>query len=221
MATSPLSPPTETTTTKPTSGDDRYDQLCKQLDELTFAYIHKMNQYVNDRATTNSELQKGFLELAHAKYTMGDKTLSHASYDGRMKAKLLLKVDHKDNSTPYTMIRLPKERIDLGLRQRIENETEWMQKKDLKDVVDKEEYEMDEKKPGKKVRRIATKANGDPLHWFGLLVSPSLRTCQDYFQTATTHLIDTANLIHELRTMEQRYLSLEQEKNAIDTKRYS
>lgn len=90
------------------------------------------------------------------------------------------------------MLRIPNEHIDLGttyskgLRQRTENETEWMQRKDLK--TGKEEFEMDEKKPVKKVRKMPTKANGDPLHWFGLLVSPSLRTSQDHFQTGKTGL---------------------------------
>jgi hypothetical protein len=109
-------------------------------------------------------------------------------------------VDHK-STTPYSMLRIPNEHIDLGttyskgLRQRTENETEWMQRKDLK--TGKEEYEMDEKKPVKKVRKMPTKANGDPLHWFGLLVSPSLRTSQDHFQTGKIGL-NTKGVVYSL-----------------------
>jgi hypothetical protein len=42
----------------------------------------------------------------------------------------------------------------------------------------KEDIELDEKKNQKKIKK-----SRDPLHWFGLFVSPSLRTTQDHFKT--------------------------------------
>ncbi|ORZ07596.1 hypothetical protein BCR42DRAFT_425833 [Absidia repens] len=200
-----------------TTIDDSLDLVCKELDQLALTYLYKLNRYTQARTITTSELQKGFLGLAHAKYTMGAKTISHFSYDERMKAQVQLKVDYSAKS-PYTMTHIPSETLEpstktKGLRQRIEKESEWMQK-DPDDVAENEEFEMDEKKPLKKGRRII-KAIGNPLHWFGLLVSPSLRTSQDHFQTATTHLIDLANMIHDLQIMEQQYQALQDKKDHL------
>ncbi|KAI8081542.1 uncharacterized protein BX664DRAFT_195937 [Halteromyces radiatus] len=83
------------------------------------------------------------------------------------------------------------------------------------DVTEKEEYEMDEKKPtNKKKGNKVNKVNGNPLHWFGVLVSPSLRTSQEHFQTALTHLIDMANLVHDIENLEQQYKALKKDKQA-------
>ncbi|CAO3595747.1 unnamed protein product [Absidia cylindrospora] len=201
-----------------TTIDDSLDSICKELDQLTLTYIYKLNRYTQARTASAGELQKGFLGLAHAKYTMGAKTISHFSYNERMKAQVQLKVDYTAKS-PYTMTHIPSDTLEQStktqglLRQRIEKESEWMQK-DPDDVAENEEFEMDEKKPLKKVTRVI-KAIGNPLHWFGLLVSPSLRTSQDHFQTATTHLIDLANMIHDLQTMEQQYQALQDEKDNL------
>ncbi|KAI8081543.1 uncharacterized protein BX664DRAFT_268977 [Halteromyces radiatus] len=67
---------------------DPLNGVCKELDRLTLSYLTILNQYTQDRAAISSELQKGFLDLAHAKYTMGAKTISHFSYDERMKAQI-------------------------------------------------------------------------------------------------------------------------------------
>ena len=49
---------------------------------------------------------------------------------------------------------------------------------------------MNEKRPGKRKSNsnngttiIKTTGRRDPLHWFGILVSPSLRASQDHFKT--------------------------------------
>lgn len=42
----------------------------------------------------------------------------------------------------------------------------------------KDDIELDEKKNKKKIKK-----SGDPLHWFGLFVSPSLRTSQEHFKS--------------------------------------
>lgn len=83
-----------------------------------------------------------------------------------------------------------------------------------------------EPKQEKKVK----KTNKDPLHWFGLFVSPSLRTSQKSFKLgkwlifccklinrvfiATEKLIDQVNTIIELKEMEERYHDLLESKEA-------
>ena len=92
---------------------------------------------------------------------------------------------------------------------------------------------MDEKKNKKKIKK-----SGDPLHWFGLFVSPSLRTTQEHFKSGkmnnkalsmrmliyiymylvTEQLVNQVNRIHELQSMEKRYHQLQEEKLSIKLK---
>lgn len=76
-----------------------------------------------------------------------------------------------------------------GLRKRHEPEkkknSEWVQTEDNNSLSDdKDEIELDEKKNKKKIKK-----SRDPLHWFGLFVSPSLRTSQDHFKTGKTYFL--------------------------------
>ncbi|KAM3588558.1 hypothetical protein VKS41_001000 [Umbelopsis sp. WA50703] len=55
----------------------------------------------------------------------------------------------------------------------------------------------------------------DPLHWFGLLVSPSLRISQQHFKTVVSRCIQQANLEYKLANLESQYNTLQQEKSRI------
>ncbi|KAF1799311.1 hypothetical protein FB192DRAFT_1132176 [Mucor lusitanicus] len=102
-----------------------------------------------------------------------------------------------------------------GLRKRNVHEpekkknSEWVAVEE-KPQDDKDHIELDEKKNKKKIKK-----SGDPLHWFGLFVSPSLRTSQEHFKSATEQLVDQVNRIRELQAMEKRYHQLQEEKLAI------
>ncbi|CAO3595554.1 unnamed protein product [Absidia cylindrospora] len=112
------------------------------------------------------------------------------------------------------MTRLSPENLEL--ESKTTEETQLRQRKEDKSKSrnsDSTTEKDDETKD--KVEKKAAKTNGNPLHWFGLLVSSSLRTSQNHFQTATTHYIDLANLIHELEIMEQQYQSLKKKKQDL------
>lgn len=71
-----------------------------------------------------------------------------------------------------------------GLRKRHEvakkKNSEWVQiTEENSSLSDKKhDIELDEKKNKKKIKQ-----SGDPLYWFGLFVSPSLRTSQEHFKS--------------------------------------
>lgn len=78
-----------------------------------------------------------------------------------------------------------------GIRQRHtkkQENSEWIQDENLRDSAEREEYEMNEKRPTLNGRKKAT-GKRDPLHWFGLLVSPSLRFSQDHFKTGQSNKV--------------------------------
>ncbi|KAI8136714.1 hypothetical protein BJV82DRAFT_675726 [Fennellomyces sp. T-0311] len=208
-----------------TNGDLRtIETVCKELDALALTYLVKLEEYTQNWQITTSQLQQGFLQLAHAKYTMGSGKISQCSYDERMKAQARVtfdtatgKVVPLDPSPEEPAAATVKKKPSLRLRRRRSlPATEWAQDENLNDAADRNEYEMNEKKPGlKKVQPFKTTGRRDPLHWFGLLVSPSLRVSQEHFKTATMRIIDQANSIRELTALEERYRKLEHEKKRL------
>lgn len=62
------------------------------------------------------------------------------------------------------------------------------------------------KTPPKKFR------SDDPIHWYGILVPPSLRTAQKSFTDAVQHQVpDLAGVIVEMRAVEERITQLRKE----------
>ncbi|KAI8059982.1 uncharacterized protein B0P05DRAFT_558272 [Gilbertella persicaria] len=139
-----------------------YDSICKQLDALTVSYFNKLNEYNHHWQDAADHFQQGFVDLAHAKYTMGARTLSQYSYDERMKAILQVDIDEQEQMHPKQVIQ----------------HTATKQLDDIDDD-DKESIKLKEKK----------KKSTNPLHWFGLLVSPSLRLSQDHFKKGKHFLL--------------------------------
>lgn len=88
-------------------------------------------------------------------------------------------------SQPEESTEKKEEKEEEGLRKRNVHEpekkknSEWVAVDETKKAINEEQHdiELDEKKNKKKIRKAR-----DPLHWFGLFVSPSLRTSQDHFK---------------------------------------
>ncbi|KAG2211547.1 hypothetical protein INT46_006563 [Mucor plumbeus] len=201
---------------------NNYESICEELDSLSISYLTKLNEYTQQWKETGNQFQKGFLDLAHAKYTMGARTISHFSYDERMKAILQVEIDDQDKIHSKTLTPPVKSKQTLdkkeGLRKRNIHEpekkknSEWVAVED-KPQNDNDDIELDEKKNKKKIKKSC-----DPLHWFGLFVSPSLRTTQEHFKSVTEQLVNQVNRIHELESMEKRYHQLQEEKLSIKLK---
>ncbi|ORX62682.1 hypothetical protein DM01DRAFT_174887, partial [Hesseltinella vesiculosa] len=113
------------------------EETCQQLDSLALTYLAKMNEYTLERHAVAKELEKGFLDLAHAKYTMGAKTISHLSYDQRMKAHLQVNTQQKDDHAPFVIHR-PDQNTATALRQRKTKQKDWIQEPTQDD--DQQEY---------------------------------------------------------------------------------
>ncbi|KAG2203277.1 hypothetical protein INT47_000197 [Mucor saturninus] len=195
-----------------------YESVCEELDGLALSYLNILNEYTHQWKDAGNEFQQGFLDLAHAKYTMGARTISHYSYDERMKALLQVEIeDSNDITLKHVLppIKVPDNKNE-GLRKRHESakkkNSEWVQTED-NSFSDNDDIELDEKKNKKKIKK-----SGDPLHWFGLFVSPSLRTSQDHFKTATEQLIHQVNRVNQLKYIEKRYHELQEEKLVLKLK---
>ncbi|RIA86787.1 hypothetical protein C1645_696644 [Glomus cerebriforme] len=62
------------------------DEICSTLDNVLFEYLNLISKYQENWQQISKDLEGGFLQLAHAKYTMGPGRLSQDQYDGRMQA---------------------------------------------------------------------------------------------------------------------------------------
>ncbi|CAO3664973.1 unnamed protein product [Rhizopus stolonifer] len=133
---------------------------------------------------------------------MGTQTISHYSYDTRMKASLQVETDDLKG------LSIKQDKPEKDKPEQMKEKEEGLRKRNTKTSNDSEPNI--EPKEEKKVK----KTNNDPLHWFGLFVSPSLRTSQKSFKSATEKLIDQVNTIRELKEMEERYRDLLKRKEA-------
>ncbi|CAG8554766.1 1517_t:CDS:2 [Paraglomus brasilianum] len=62
------------------------EDICKRLDSVLIEYFDLIAEYQEQWSRIRKELEAGFLDLAHAKYTMGPVNISQYKYDARMKA---------------------------------------------------------------------------------------------------------------------------------------
>lgn len=203
-----------------------YESVCEELDSIALTYLTKLNEYTHQWKDTSNEFQQAYLDLAHAKYTMGARTISHYSYDERMKASLQVELEEDSDQLVLKKVepsQKPQEKDSNktdkeGLRKRHEppkrKNSDWVQIDEKSSLSsDNDEIELDEKK-NKKIKK-----NGDPLYWFGLFVSPSLRSSQTHFKTAAEQLIHQVNRINELKSLEKRYQELQEEKIILQLKK--
>ncbi|KAI9476092.1 MAG: hypothetical protein EXX96DRAFT_575754 [Benjaminiella poitrasii] len=156
---------------------------------------------------------------------MGSRTISSYSYDERMKATLQVEIDKQIQTK---IVPLPKEEEKeksestdsedkhSELRKRNvrkgtdEDEgSEWVKVEEDDIKIKDNDIKLTEKKETTKNNKDKSR---DPLHWFGLLVSPSLRTSQEHFKSATEQLVQQVNKINELKMLEKRYQELREEK---------
>ncbi|KAJ8651765.1 hypothetical protein O0I10_012658 [Lichtheimia ornata] len=207
--------------------DDDLESVCKQLDSLSLKYLEKVEEYSQRWQQNGRQFQQGFLHLAHAKYTMGPGKISQCYYDERMKATSQIRVE--EDTERFTSIKVAPQQqestststkssskqqlpppqqqpTDSPIRRRRREPNSnghWVQDENKKT----NEFEMQHQSKKSTIR--------DPLHWFGLLVSPSLRASQDHFKTVTQQLVEQANCIHDLDSLENEYRQLEKRKQKL------
>ncbi|KAJ2962722.1 hypothetical protein NQZ79_g2187 [Umbelopsis isabellina] len=214
--------------------------VCEKLDSIASQYLEEADALTALKRELGNEFAKGFLDLGHAKYTMGASKLSRYSYDERMKSlfEVNINASHKEEDTVYSISnvvfndeerekdteydekQISEEMDKLSLRQRAKNDTDNdAHCSNPKESDGGNTDQITEKDPSTKPLTKSTKKkkviDRDPLHWFGLLVSPSLRTSQQHFKSVISRCIQQANHEHKLAKLETQYLVLRQEKLEI------
>ncbi|KAL1919315.1 uncharacterized protein VTP21DRAFT_2008 [Calcarisporiella thermophila] len=70
--------------------------LHQELDDLIVEYLENVDAYLQERSRIGTLLADAFINLAHAKYTMGPQNLTSHQYDKRMQATCLIEIDNSD-----------------------------------------------------------------------------------------------------------------------------
>ncbi|KAG2175563.1 hypothetical protein INT43_001210 [Umbelopsis isabellina] len=188
--------------------------VCEKLDSIALQYLEEADALTALKREIGNEFAKGSLDLGHAKYTMGASKLSRYSYDERMKSL------YEVYDTGYDEKHISEDLDKLSLRHRAKNVTDddgLCTNPKLEDsakadqMIEKGSNTNPVAKPTKKKKVI----DRDPLHWFGLLVSPSLRTSQQHFKSVIAKCIQQANHEYKLANLEAQYKALQQEKLQI------
>ncbi|KAI9318046.1 hypothetical protein BX666DRAFT_1934276 [Dichotomocladium elegans] len=205
----------------PSSENDENElvSVCEKLDALALEYLDKMEAYSHIRDRASEHFQQGFLHLAHAKYAMGTSKISSLSYDGRMKAQI--RVCHDDKTGLISFMDGPLEESKDDEEQKIESTpvTATVRPRRRKNVAQKDVDDKENEQPGTptqpspETKKKTTTKN--PLHWFGLFVSPSLRISQTHFVKATHELLDHVNCLKDLAQLEKQYLALAEQKKLL------
>ncbi|KAI4717899.1 hypothetical protein E4T48_05916 [Aureobasidium sp. EXF-10727] len=204
------------------------EELHDQLDTLWEKHLTLLDSYNQAQQQIARHFSSGFFNLAQATFKSTTRVrYGQEYYDDRMQAttRLDASVDDKDvprlalkiNDTSFSTKDSHKQKTDgsdekaekeqedtpsqqptpppTPLRESEERTTEEERQQNKSDTA-----EGDEAKP---------KNPRDPLHWYGILVPPSLRSSQKSFQSAINEsVIDAANSAQALRRIDMEIRKL-------------
>ncbi|CAO3672142.1 unnamed protein product [Umbelopsis vinacea] len=217
---------------------DQLKSVCEQLDNLAIQYIEEADAISKLKQNIGNEMAKGFFNLGHAKYTMGTNKLSRYSYDERMKSLYKIKVneqrDNRNDVFSITNVEFDDEsKANENLSDTAKDEvTEQLNKLTLRQRTaaqanadrtvpemlkenEKDESATNTEKRASKKRTEKRPIDRNPLHWFGILVPASLRTCQQHFKNAALYTLEEANHLNRLTVLEEQYQALQKRKAQI------
>jgi hypothetical protein len=195
------------------------EQLRAQLDDLWEKHLTLLDTYHKAQQQLARHFSSAFFDLAQANFKSTNRLrYGQDSYDERMQAtrRLLISLDDQHLPVLTTSSPLPPSistkanpqqptppstpPIDTGNQTPpidTDNQTREEKDQELNDTPESENKESSSKKLG------------DPLHWFGILVPPALRSSQKSFISAFDGpIIDATNSAQALRhvTLEIRRL---------------
>ncbi|OAL57073.1 hypothetical protein IQ07DRAFT_496745 [Pyrenochaeta sp. DS3sAY3a] len=195
------------------------DGLVAELDELLERYLHTLNEYDKVRKELSKQLSSGYLSLAQANFHSNSSSMRYGQdyYDERMQAIRTINVAAGDDASEKKSFST---RV-MGQSSRKEGNSSWS---DQHDGAQEEKDETSSKtgdepttaaepkhaKPEhtesdstEKGTEKGTTKSTNPLHWFGILVPPALRTAQfTFISTVEGPIPQLACLTRDLRNQE-------------------
>ncbi|KAJ5937367.1 hypothetical protein N7454_004667 [Penicillium verhagenii] len=225
---------------KPAEMTGASSELLQSLDVLLEQYLHLLDRQQELQSGLAKQLSSGFLALAHANYTCPPGRRYGADYyDERMKAtrKISIQNGPEDESTDSTELTETNntQSHETGYLFNMENvpspqpeeKAETNEESQPKDSESKETPQLDTDATAKsdspvedstpvtppaKSKSPKKTRPKDPIHWYGILVPPSLRTAQKSFTGGISNEVPAlAAVVVEMRTLEDKINKLRAE----------
>ncbi|KAF1841399.1 uncharacterized protein K460DRAFT_419467, partial [Cucurbitaria berberidis CBS 394.84] len=202
------------------------DALIAQLDELLERYLHTLDEYEKVRRELAKQLSSGYLSLAQANFHNSSSAIRYGQdcYDERMQAIRKVNVKEPESEIIEGRIRFstfpanesgkgvkstekstPKEQEDENENKRDYASGDQQQPSETPKTGSTSEKTSAPRTDSREDRESTAESSKvvDPLHWFGILVPPALRTAQSTFISAVEGPIpQLATIARHLRTQE-------------------
>jgi hypothetical protein len=182
-------------------------QVNEQLDAKLILFFDVLTLLYTEQEKLEEQIKDGFWNMSRARYSMGVKFVGiDQIHQDKMSALTKVEVgesDAEDMFTAFTNVGTEGEEagVDtLGLRKRNLGQSQ------------------EKSSPADKDTPIKSKGQHDPIKWFGVLVPPSLRQCQNQFKSSLNTSIAVANLKQKLMCIKSEYLELQKRKLEISSK---
>lgn len=182
-------------------------QVNKQLDAKLISFFDILTLLYKEQEKLDEQIKDGFFNMSRARYSMGVKFVGiDQIHEDKMMALMKVEVGEvgkEDMFTAFSNVgtEVEKEEVEtLGLRKR--------------NLV----HSPKKSSPVEKETPTKPKAQQDPIKWFGVLVPPSLRQCQNQFKSSLNTSIAIANLKQKLLCIKSEYSELQKRKLEISPK---
>ncbi|ETI22381.1 hypothetical protein G647_06455 [Cladophialophora carrionii CBS 160.54] len=235
-------------TSKSNTAADDGESLSSRLDLLLIEYLSLLDRYTTLRARLGRDFSSGFFALAQAN-RYADSSLGagrrygEEGFDDRMKARRVVGIKRgertdRDRSGQGVELEAAGETIqhsdkkDLSKRKNKPQLSEVMvsdapkqdssepelHEQELKDGIDSE-LPLYTHHLSVETSLLPTK---DPLRWYGILVPPALRTCQDHFATAVSSVMpELLNTTFSMGSVEDEIWTIRRELGILDEYEYN
>ncbi|KAJ3396535.1 hypothetical protein HDU92_002715 [Lobulomyces angularis] len=206
------------------SADVNSKNLNYKLNSMYVDLLDLIDQYQALQLQIKDNQNEAFFNLALAKLSMGTQnSITSLQYDKReLKPSSVVKYSKNSfqlllNAAQYSddereeddneNLKITKtEESDFGLRKRINHNKVYLGVMEVNDSCNNCSSEEEEKLKKKIVKE--KKKRNDPLNWFGILISNSLRESQKEFKNSLSLIIELANCSLKINNLKEEYVNL-------------
>lgn len=180
---------------------EELQEVNQKLDAKLISFFETLSSLYQEQEKLNDQMKDGFWNMSRARYNMGVRFVGMDQiHEERMQALTKVKVEEEgtDVFEGYSSLSVSEENIQVetvGLRKR--------------NVGQSPEPSPPLVSPDPSTK---TKRQHNPIKWFGVLVPPSLRQCQNQFKSSVETTIAVANLKQKLMQLKSEYVNLQKKK---------
>lgn len=176
-----------------------------RLDLLLLRFLDDLESLKEKRERLNGLIEKGWLCLSQARYSMGNKSVSSLQYKPEMTPSVLLQDSAaEDGVTTFTTERVqPGDKVTEEKLPEVENIGAADQV--LRHRGHKVTTEAPEPTTTEESEKPKSPSPNDPLRWFGVLVPQSLRQAQSNFQQGILLAAEVASLQSSIEETRKQY----------------